>query len=212
MSKKILITAGPTWVKIDEVRIITTVFTGNTGIYLARELKDKGYQVTLLLNSSTRLPINLKGIKVIPFKYFDDFRSKIIKELTRASYDIIIHSAAVSDYKLKKRLRGKIASGKKELVLKLRPAQKIIKIIRKLAKEAVLVQFKLEIKRKGLIRKAKISMHENKSDFVVANALEDLRKGYKAFILNRYNRRVISINSKNNLALELAKISKRELK
>jgi hypothetical protein len=55
-------------------------------------------------------------------------------------------------------------------------------------------------------------MHENKSDFVVANALEDLRKGYKAFILNRYNRRVISINSKNNLALELAKISKRELK
>ena len=37
---KVLITAGATWVKIDDVRIITNRFTVNTGLYLAKEPRE----------------------------------------------------------------------------------------------------------------------------------------------------------------------------
>ena len=36
---KVLITAGPTWIKVDDVRVITTIFSGNTGIFLAKNFK-----------------------------------------------------------------------------------------------------------------------------------------------------------------------------
>jgi phosphopantothenoylcysteine decarboxylase/phosphopantothenate--cysteine ligase len=200
---KILITAGPTWVKIDEVRILTSIFTGRTGIYLAKEFKKKGHSVTLFLNP--HLIGKIKGVQVIPFKYFEDFKEKITKELKRNDYDVIIHSAAVSDYKLKKTFEGKIPSGKKELTLKLIPTEKVIKIMRKLAKDAVIIQFKLEIKRKDLLGKAYRSLKENKTDFVVANALEDLRLGYKAFIMDKENHTVV-LNSQKSLFNNLHKI------
>ncbi|UCD15411.1 MAG: hypothetical protein JSV34_06775, partial [Candidatus Omnitrophota bacterium] len=181
---KVLITAGPTWVKIDEVRVLTNIFTGRSGIFLGKEFKKKNCSVTLLINSSHSDKI--KGIKVIPFKYFDDFKKKVISQLKDKEYDAIIHSAAVSDYKLKTVFKGKVASSKKELTLKLVPAEKVIKQMRALAKKAVFVQFKLEVRRKGLIDKAYRSLRENRSDFVVANALEDLKGGYKAFIIDKH--------------------------
>lgn len=204
--KKILITAGPTWIKVDEVRILTSIFSGNTGIFLARNFKKKGYKVTLLVNSPYLEKAKLKGIKILNFRYFDDFKAKIIKELKSVSYDTIIHSAAVSDYKLAKTFEGKLASGRKSLALRLLPAEKIIKLIRKLQDNATLVQFKLEVKRKALLAKAFKSLCENNSDFVVANALEDLRLGYKSFLIDR-NRNKIRINSKKTLFNILKRIS-----
>ena len=47
---KVLITGGPTWVKIDEVRIITNIFTGRTALFLAKEFKRRKYDVTLIIN------------------------------------------------------------------------------------------------------------------------------------------------------------------
>jgi len=200
---KILITAGSTWVKIDDVRILTNIFTGKTGIYLAEKFSQLGYPVTLLLNPHCIERKIARGIKVIPFKYYDDLSRELTKELKKNKYDVIIHSAAVSDYKLKEAFDGKIPSGRKKLVLKLIPTAKIIKTIRKLAKGTLLIQFKLQVnpalsttkkffdarkggvKRRGLIEKAYQSLRENKSDLVVANIYEDLKKGYKAFIINK---------------------------
>ncbi|MCM8831612.1 MAG: phosphopantothenoylcysteine decarboxylase [Candidatus Omnitrophica bacterium] len=200
----ILITAGPTWVKIDEVRILTSIFTGKTGLYLAQKFKENKHLVTLLINNHCINTI-YKGIKLIPFRYFDELKEAISKQLKKIKYDVIIHSAAVSDYKLKKTFKGKIPSGKEELILKFTPTEKLIKLIRKLAPETVLVQFKLEVTKKCLIEKAYKSLKENKSDFVVANALEDLKMGYKAFIIDK-SKKVITINSKKNLFYALLKI------
>ncbi|MFA5008951.1 MAG: phosphopantothenoylcysteine decarboxylase [Candidatus Omnitrophota bacterium] len=205
MAKRILITAGPTWVKIDGVRVITTIFSGNTGIFLARNFRKHGFRVTLIINSTYLDKAQLNGVKVIPFKYFEDFKEKITRELKSNCYDTIIHSAAVSDYGLKKAFKGKIASGKKSLILKLTPAEKIIKIIRKLQRNANLIQFKLEIKRKGLIKKALKSLKENKSDFVIANALDDLKLGYKSFMIDK-NGNTLVINSKKALFERLKNI------
>jgi len=206
MAKRILITAGPTWIKVDSVRVITTIFSGNTGIFLARNFKKHGFRVTLIINSPYLDKAQLNGVKVIPFKYFEDFKEKITKELKTGCYDTIIHSAAVSDYKLANVFKGKIASGKKSLILKLTPAEKIIKIMRKLQKNATLIQFKLEIKRKELAAKAFKSLKENKSDFVVANAFEDLKFRYKSFMIDKVNN-ITPINSKNALFEKLESIA-----
>lgn len=193
---KILITAGATWIKIDAIRILTSIFTGKTGLYLAKEFSKKGHSVTLIINPHCLDKI--RGLRVIPFKYFEDFKKRLVKELKKNRYEAIIHSAAVSDYELKKAFSGKISSGKKELTLQLVPTEKIIKLIRKLAPRSCLIQFKLETNKKGLIKKAYRSLKENRSDFVVANALEDLRLGYRASLIDK-NRRVTPIASRKAL-------------
>jgi phosphopantothenoylcysteine synthetase/decarboxylase len=193
---KILITAGPTWVKIDQVRILTTIFTGRTGLALAKAFKKTGHQVTLLVNSHCLGEI--KGIRTVEFCYFDQLKQNLIQELQNNKYDAVIHSAAVSDYILKKPFTGKIASGKLELVVRLSPAEKLIKLIKRLNPQAYLIQFKLEIQRKGLIDIAYASLKHNNSDYVVANAWEDLENGYKAFFINR-DKNIINLNSLNQL-------------
>ena len=139
-----------------------------------------------------------KNVRIITFKYFDELKFKILKELSNNKYDVIIHSAAVSDYKLKKTFQGKIPSRKKEWVLKLIPAPKLIKIIRKLARFSFLVQFKLEMDSDRLIDKAFRSLEENKSDLVVANALEDIKLGYKAYVVDK-DKKVKKVFSKKEL-------------
>ena len=48
-NKKILITAGPTWIPIDKVRVITNIFKGRLGIIIAKEAIKRKAKVTLLL-------------------------------------------------------------------------------------------------------------------------------------------------------------------
>jgi len=200
---KILITAGATWVKLDDVRILTNRFSGKSGLYLAGQLKKKGHSVTLLINPHCTGKVG--GLKAYYYHYLDDFRKKVYALLRRNRYQAIIHMAAVSDYKLAKPKIGKISSGKKSLSLKLKPAEKIIRGIRKLAKKSLLIQFKLETTGKQLIEKAYQSLKSNKSDFVVANALSDLGLGYKAFLIDR-EKNIVTIRSKKALADKLNRI------
>ena len=193
---KILVTAGATWVKVDEVRILTNRFTGRTGLYLAKGLKRKGHSVTLLINP--HCVGKIKGMKTHYYHYFDDFKREVASLLKKNSYDAIVHTAAISDYKLKKTYKDKIPSKKKSLNFQLIPTQKIIKTIRKSAKKALLIQFKLEAKKKGLLASAYESLKSNKSDLVVANALPDLAQGYKGFIMDKKGE-ISFVDSKTSL-------------
>ena len=195
---KILITGGSTWIKIDEVRIITNIFTGGTALFLAKEFKKKKHQVTLLINPS-RLKEMPSGIQVKTFRFFDELQAKLKTELKDGKYDIIIHSAAVSDYRLKSILRGKLSSGKEKVTLTLVKTAKLIKLIRRLAKQSYLVQFKLETKKNGLVEKAFRSLQENQSDLVVANCLQDIKLGYKAFLIDR-DKKIIPVSSRRELS------------
>jgi len=200
---KVLITAGSTWVKIDAVRILTNRFTGRTGYYLWRQLKQKGHAVTLLINPHCIGA--LKGRDIVTYHYFDEFDKALGELLQHNHYDAIIHMAAVNDYQLQKPSAGKIPSGKKALLLRLVPTEKIIQKVRKLAPNSLLIQFKLESNRDGLINRAYQSLISNKSSFVVANALEDLESGYKAFLVDR-DRNVVPIRSQASLARILHEI------
>ncbi len=139
--KRILITAGPTRVAIDDVRVISNIATGRTGILLAQKLARLGAKVTLLLGPVDRCCLD-KRIKIVSFAFFEELRNKIRRELTLRRYDFIIHNAAVSDF-APAVIKGKIASGK-PFFLKLKPLPKITGVIKRLAPEAKLAIFKLE--------------------------------------------------------------------
>ncbi|NQT28574.1 MAG: hypothetical protein HQ570_03145 [Candidatus Omnitrophica bacterium] len=208
---KVLITAGATWVKIDDIRVITNRFTGKTGLYLAKALKKKGHKVTLMANPhclGEAIPLGagpIKSLKIHRYHYFEDFKKLISKLLKAECYDAIIHMAAISDYRVKKPYPGKVSSGKKSLTLNLEPTEKIIKLIGRLASKSLLIQFKLESKQRGIVNKAYKSLRENKSNFVIANALEDLKTGYKGFLIDK-DKKVIPLGSRSSLLTALNKI------
>lgn len=200
---EVLITAGSTWAKIDQVRVLTNRFSGKTGLYLANKLAEKGHQVTLIINPHSTGKIN--NLKTFSFHYFQEFKNRLKTILKNNKFDAIIHMAAVSDYLPKVSRQGKISSGKKGLTITLAPAPKIIKQIRQLAKEALLIQFKLEVKKDGIIEKAYSSLKKNGSSYVVANALEDLKSGYKAVLIDKQKNKT-KISSKEDLVKEINKI------
>ncbi|MBU2221207.1 MAG: phosphopantothenoylcysteine decarboxylase, partial [Candidatus Omnitrophica bacterium] len=65
-NKRILITAGPTWIAIDKVRVISNTATGATGKLLANQFSNKGAKVTLLINAENKCCLN-KKIRILPF-------------------------------------------------------------------------------------------------------------------------------------------------
>lgn len=209
--KKILVTAGPTWVGIDRVRVMTNISSGKTGCIIAKKAKEKAAEVKILLGPG-RLeefsPMFLRGIKVIRYYYFDELLNLMKKEISTRNYDVIIHSAAVSDYIPTHQYKDKIPSGKNSLIIKLKPSIKIIRRIKEWHPDIFLVQFKLEVgkKRKELIDIGYKSMIENKADLVVVNDLNKISKErYEAFIISS-EKTVIKVYSRKNLANNLLKI------
>lgn len=199
--KRILITAGPTWVAIDSVRVISNIASGETGILLAKEAAKRGAAVTLVLGPSGEAMLP-KAIRVISFKFFDELKNIVISELKSKTYDAVIHSAAVSDFKPERITGGKISSGRIRS-LKLLPLPKIIYAIRKLTPAAKLVMFKLEpgVCDSVLIKRAKSAMGRIRADFVVANQLNP----YRAFILDNVGNK-IPVKNKRDLAKKILKL------
>jgi len=184
--KKVLITAGPTWVAIDKVRIISNIATGQTGIKLAELFNRYKAKVTLLLGAAGNkdYPID-KKIKVIRFKFFDELNEILKVTLSRERFDIVIQTAAVSDYRPEKSYTSKIKSGIKKLTLTLIPTVKIIKQIKRIAPFVFLVGFKFEVSmsKNKLIQSANKLMKQNNLDLAVANTIS--KQGYQAYILNK---------------------------
>jgi phosphopantothenoylcysteine decarboxylase/phosphopantothenate--cysteine ligase len=182
-TKSVLITAGPTWVAIDSVRVISNTASGATGILLANKLAKLGARVTLLLGPVNDCCIN-KKVKIIRYRFFDELRSQLFRELKRKDYGILVHTAAVSDYKPDKTLSGKTASGKKTWQITFVPTEKLINRVKKIRCDIFLVGFKFEpkITRLGLLKEARRLIKESRADLVVANTTKVT--GYRAFIMD----------------------------
>lgn len=204
-NKRILITAGPTWVKIDNVRVISNIATGQTGILLANKAALAGAKVTLLLGPIADKGYSLeKTVKVLPFKFFDELKEKVFKELRDVRFDAVIHSAAVCDYKPKNTNKNKITSGLRFLTLNLVPTPKILDLIRAKNKTLKIAAFKFEpgADKNKLINKARSLIKRSKSDLVAANTI--FKSKYTAYIISN-NKLSGAITDKEKLADELLK-------
>jgi phosphopantothenoylcysteine decarboxylase/phosphopantothenate--cysteine ligase len=159
---KLLVTAGGTQEKIDSVRRISNISSGQTGFEIAKLFHGLGCQVQLLLSENSTVLEQAKILfpNLILFSDHQSLDAEIKKQLL-AHFDGFIHTAAVSDYQvhsvlnhkgqqIAKRKRGsdfedKISSDLDTLTLKLQKTSKIINQIkmRSKNKEIFLVGFKL---------------------------------------------------------------------
>ena len=187
--KKILITAGPTIEYIDPVRVITNQSTGKTGVLLASQLISAGAKVTLVYGPGSEEPP--KGAKIIRVKTVNEMFDAVKKEMKSHKFDIVILSAAASDYTTQK-TKLKIKSTKENLVIKLCKAPKIIDHIKKIQPDVFLVGFKAEadISRKTLVESARKKLKESSADMIIAN---DVGSKYQKD--TRYNEVLIIDNS-----------------
>ena len=166
---------------IDDVRVISNIATGETGIMLAEAFNRLGAKVTLLLGPVQVYPLN-KNIKLIRFKFFDELKNKLLSVASRC--DVIIHTAAVSDYKPKNIRRYKINSGFTGLKIELTPTVKIINLLKRLNPSLCLIGFKFEtgVSKDVLLSKARGLIKSARLDLAVANCVS--RGKYTAYILD----------------------------
>lgn len=204
-SKKILITAGPTWVPIDRVRVITNIFGGTLGSRITEEALRFGADVTLLFGpGKAKIPEDNPNLNVIRYKYYDELLGLVKQEVGSKKYDVVIHSAAVADYVPIEVGEGKIKSGQSELVIRLKPTIKIVDLIKELDPDVFLVKFKLEVDVSDdkLIDIAYRSLQQSKADLIVANEFSTVFANHKAYIIDEDNN-LIEVVGKENIAHQL---------
>ncbi|NJD99658.1 bifunctional phosphopantothenoylcysteine decarboxylase/phosphopantothenate--cysteine ligase CoaBC [Thermococcus sp. LS1] len=168
--KRVLVTAGATREYIDPIRYITNASSGKMGVAMAEEADFRGAEVTLIRTKGSVPSFVENQIEV---ETVEEMLQAIENELKSKRYDVVVLTAAVSDFRVKNRADVKIKSGK-ELVLELEPTPKIIDHVKELQPDVFLVGFKAEtgLSEEELISAARKQMERAKSDLVVANTLQ----------------------------------------
>ncbi|MFH1691713.1 MAG: phosphopantothenoylcysteine decarboxylase [Candidatus Omnitrophota bacterium] len=209
-NKKVLITAGPTWVPVDDVRVLSNISSGQMGLFLAEESVRLGFKTDLFLGPVGGNVAFSESLKIFRFCYFHELLSLIKKILTVKKYDVIIHCAAVSDY-ICANNRGKISSEKETLVLKFKKAPKLVHLIRRLNPHALLVMFKLEsgLTQKEYFRRALSALKKAEADMVVANYFKGA--SYRGSIVDHQGHVVSKAFSKKKLAKNLFEAIKKRV-
>jgi len=164
--KKILITAGPTYEKIDPVRFIGNFSSGKMGCELAKQAAHYGAQVDLILGPSYQI-VTHPFINVCHVENAEQMFVECNKRFSNC--DIAIFSAAVSDFKPKQIIRKKIKQ--KSIVIHTEPNADIIKELASKKKNQFVVGFALETdnEEKNAIKK----MQQKNMDLIVLNSLKD---------------------------------------
>ncbi len=163
--KKILITAGPTYEKIDPVRFIGNYSSGKMGFALAEECAKRGAEVTLIAG-----PVALScssGIHRVNVESCQEMYNASIEAFPLQ--DAAILCAAVADFKPAMTADRKIKRGEDGLRLQLEPTQDIAASLGKMKREEQrLVAFALETDHEESNAESKLK--KKNADFVVLNS------------------------------------------
>jgi len=197
-NKKILVIGGPTREPIDDIRVITNISSGKTAVFLAKNAFLRGGEVELWYGSGKMdVPEYINKTNFYSIKDLE----KLLQKKDLKNFDYIFMCAAISDYiPLKK--KGKILSGKENIIIKLKPTKKIINKIRKLSPKAKIVGFKAEEKEKNIKEKGLELLKQNNLDFVVGNTLSGFEKDTnKIWIINKENKIITKKGNKEKLSI-----------
>ena len=174
--RKVLITAGPTYEKIDPVRFIGNFSSGKQGFALALECAERGAQVTLVAGPVS-LAIDHPGVNRIDVTSADEMHRAVLDNIE--SQDVAIMCAAVADYKVENELDHKIKREKGDaptLVLVKNPdIAKAVGAVKKPGQ--VLVGFALETDNEDVYAHEKLA--KKNLDFIVLNSLKDKGAGFQ---------------------------------
>ena len=177
-----IVTAGPTYETMDNVRRLTNFSTGRLGTELANFLSSKSHDVTLLIGEQATHCGERRPKKIEVFSTTADLRKKLSASSAKSA-DAVFHAAAVSDFmfgkiwlrstagKLTQIKSGKISTRSGTLLAELVPTPKIISELRSFFPNARIIGWKYEVdgNRASVIKKAAQQIAENKTDACVAN-------------------------------------------
>jgi len=170
-NKKVLVTAGPTYEDIDPVRFIGNRSSGKMGFQIAKAAFLRGADVTLISGPSSQ--VSYHEINLIKVRSASEMKSAVVKEIKKN--DILIMSAAVSDFKPKLMSDKKIKKEEGISEIKLIQNDDIISSINK--ENKIIVGFALETDNE--IKNAKEKLKNKNIDMIVLNSLKNKKSGFE---------------------------------
>lgn len=179
---RVLVTFGPTYESLDQVRRLTNFSTGRLGSELVDYLAGQGNEVIALRGYYAVHPPPQHAAVLHGFTTTDHLLG-CLREYAKANIDAVFHAAAVSDFKFGKiyeRLAdgalhplkaGKVSTRSGTLLAELVPTAKIIAQLRSLFPEGTLCGWKYEVDgdRESVLAAARRQIQDNKTNFCIAN-------------------------------------------
>lgn len=204
--KKVLITAGPTYERLDPVRFIGNYSSGKMGFALAEVCAERGAEVTLVAG-----PVAL-GISNPAIRRIDVESAEEMYQAAREAFpgsDAAILCAAVADYRPEQVAERKIKREEKgEMTLRLVPNQDIAASLGAMKREGqILVGFALETDDE--VSHAESKLRRKNLDFIVLNSLRDPGAGFRcdtnkiAILDNAGTRTSFPLKSKREVASDI---------
>ena len=171
---KALVTAGPTHEYIDPVRFISNKSSGKQGYEIAKSLKKKGFETTLVSGPTSLDPI--PGVNLINVNSAEEMFNVTLENLP---VDVAIFSAAVADYKVKNKEKDKIKK-KESMDLSL---EKNIDILGHISnhnslRPKIVIGFAAETN--NLTKNSKTKLSEKNCDWIIANDVSDPSIGFES--------------------------------
>lgn len=203
--KRVLITAGPTFEKIDPVRFIGNHSSGKMGYALAKTFAEEGASVELV-SGPVHVGLENPGVKIhqiVSAEEMNQMASALFPDM-----DVVVFAAAVADYKPLNPLNSKIKRTGDELVITLIPTEDIAaKLGRQRSKGQILVGFALESD--NPLANASRKLSDKNLDMIVLNRLNDPGAGFnvdtnKIIIIGKgNNQKVFELKSKDDVAKDI---------
>lgn len=208
--KTILVTAGPTYEKLDPVRFIGNHSSGKMGFQIAAALLDQGASV-ILITGPTQQKLQHDRLQLISIESAEEMLAAVQQHWQQAT--IGIFAAAVADYRPAEKMPQKIKKNEEEMTLKLVKNPDILKWAGEhKAANQLLMGFALETN--DAIENAKGKLQRKNLDFIVVNTLEVKGAGFggetnQISIIDRNNNLIsFELKSKNLVAQDIVNFLK----
>lgn len=170
---KVMLTAGPTYEKIDPVRFIGNYSSGKMGYAIAEELAQRGAMVELI-SGPVKLSIKHANISVTKVESANDMYNACCEIFPTCNVGVMC--AAVADYTPAEKADQKIKR-KGDMTITLRPTHDIAATMGNMKREEqVLVGFALETTDEQINATGKLE--QKNLDFIVLNSLKDKGAGF----------------------------------
>lgn len=215
-NRHFLVTAGPTYEKIDPVRFIGNYSSGKMGYAIANRLAESGAKVTLISG-----PVGVKAthseITLIPVETAGEMHEQCLRIFPETDGGVMC--AAVADFTPENYSENKIKRGKDELTIHLKPTADIAGTLGRLKTEKqLLVGFALETNDE--LENAYSKLIRKGLDFIVLNSMNDSGAGFgvdtnKITMIDKDNNQLFfELKSKTEVAADIVGriISEIELK
>lgn len=175
----IIVTCGPGYEPIDQVRRMTNFSTGTLGVQLSNQFAQAGHSVCCLKGVQAVAGDPLTAVHLVRFTTNEDLGSRLQSLSKGPPVDAVFHAAALCDYRVARTTQpdgtaihsGKIPTRLGRILIELEPALKILPTLRSLFPLARIAGWKFEVEggRDSVLTRAREQMQTAGTDACIVN-------------------------------------------